>query len=208
MIDFLNAIGKAIIHFDADLMLFINSCHAFWADTFMQLVSSRIVWIPFYLILIYLLVRRFGWRNTVLSLIVLALCITFADQICGSVLRGMVGRMRPSNPDNPISQWVHIVDNYRGGRFGFPSCHAANATVVAAFVMGMVRRSVIAVVMIAWVLLMCWSRIYLGVHYPGDLLAGILFGAPVGFGGAYVSKRLILVDFAAMPRLLTRLFSR
>lgn len=208
MIDFLHAIGEAIIRFDADLLLVINSFRAPWADTFMQLVSARAVWIPFYLFLTYLLVRKFGWRKTLLSLVVLAVCITIVDQICGSVFRGLVGRMRPSNPDNPLSQWVHIVDNYRGGRFGFPSCHAANATVVAAFVIGMVRRSVIAVVLIVWVLLMCWSRMYLGVHYPGDILAGILFGLSFGSGGAYVAKRLIPLASTAMPRLLSLLHLR
>lgn len=201
MIDFLNTLGNTIVQFDADLMLAINSFHAPWADTVMQIVSSRTVWIPFYLYLTWLLVRRFGWRQTLLCLIIIALCITIVDQVCGSVFRGLVGRMRPSNPDNPLSQWVHIVDNYRGGRYGFPSCHAANSTVVAAFVIGMLRRSAIAVVMIVWVLLICWSRIYLGVHYPGDVLAGILFGLPFGLGGAYASKRLFPIAATALPHL-------
>lgn len=208
MIESLTSIANAIINFDNELLLAINSIHAPWADTFMQIVSSRTVWIPFYLFLSYLLVRRFGWRKTIVGLLVLAVCITLVDQICGSVLRGLVGRMRPSNPDSYISQWVHIVDNYRGGRYGFPSCHAANASVTAAFVSGLLRRSIITALMIAWVLLICWSRMYLGVHYPGDILAGILFGLPFGLGGAYISHTLMPHAVKTITDLLNRLYVR
>lgn len=207
MTDFLNAIANLILDLDANLLLAINSLHAPWADTVMKTVSMRTVWIPFYLWLTYLLIRRYGWRKTLIGLLVLAVAITMVDQICGGIFRGLIARMRPANPDSPISQWVHIVDNYRGGSFGFPSCHAANATVVAAFAAAMLRRRVYTLILIAWILLMCWSRMYLGVHYPGDVLAGVLFGLPFGLGAACATDRITLSSITTVKKRLVRLLN-
>ena len=89
---------------------------------------------------------------------------------------------------NPISDMVHIVNGHRGGRYGFPSCHAANTFGLAFFVWFLFRKRWLTVFMMGWALLTCYSRVYLGVHYPGDLIAGTL----VGLIAAYIVYRLFL----------------
>lgn len=97
-----------------------------------------------------------------------------------SLIRPEVARLRPSNLENPLSEMVHIVNGYRGGSYGFPSCHAANTFGLAFFVVYLFRSRLLSTFILVWALVTCYSRAYLGVHYPGDLLAG----AVLGFVGA------------------------
>ena len=112
----------------------------------------------------------------VTCLIVLALLITINDQMSGSLIRSFVGRLRPANTDNPISPLVHIVDGYRGGRYGFPSAHSANCWGLAFFIYYVFRRHLLTTTLMAWAFITCWSRMYLGVHYFGDIIVGMLVG--------------------------------
>ncbi len=97
----------------------------------------------------------------------------------------MVARLRPSNLANPLTKagLVHIVEGYRGGRFGFPSAHSANSWGLAFFLIFLFRRHLVSWWLVAWAIVTCWSRMYLGVHYPGDILVGML----IGFAGAVAS---------------------
>ena len=113
-------------------------------------------------------------------MIAIALTITYADQVCATLIRPLVERMRPSNPNNPISEFVHIVNGKRGGRYGFPSCHAANSFALAFFLMFLFKNRFLTLFILFWAALNSYSRIYIGVHYPGDLAMGML----VGFSGA------------------------
>lgn len=88
--------------------------------------------------------------------------------------------MRPSNPDNPLSAAVTVVNGYRGGRYGFPSCHAANTWALTALLIPVLRNRLSTASLILWAVLNCWSRMYLGVHYPGDILAGTAVGIAAG----------------------------
>lgn len=175
---------------DTDLLLAINGWHNGYWDTFMYAFSGKWVWVPMYAALLYVLARNLPWRTTLWCLVGVALCITFADQVGASLIRPWAERLRPANPENPISDLVHIVNGYRGGHYGFPSCHAANTFGLAFYLMLVVRRKALTGLLVAWALVTCYSRAYLGVHYPGDLLAGALLGL-AGAALCYTLFRLV-----------------
>ena len=161
---------------DTNVFLYLNGLHNHYWDYFMTMYSSRFIWVPFYASFLYVMLRNFHYKVTLACLGFIVAIIFICDQTASTLLKPMVERMRPSNLDNPISPMVHIAFNYRGGRYGFPSSHAANAWSMAFFAMYLVRRSKLSLFLTFWALLMTYSRIYLGVHYPGDLLVGTLIG--------------------------------
>ncbi|MEE0979794.1 MAG: phosphatase PAP2 family protein [Muribaculaceae bacterium] len=176
---------------DTDLFLFLNSMHCGVMDRFMSLFTGRFIWIPMYVTLLYIITRHFRVRRAVMMVLGIVLAIVLADQLCATVLRPIFERLRPANLDNPISALVHIVDGYRGGRYSFPSCHAANSFALASFVWWMIRRPRTRLFIVAWALVTCYSRIYLGVHYPGDLLVGAVIGSLIGSGCYFLSVRAL-----------------
>lgn len=182
MIDFLNNI-------DSQIYLFFNGMHHPLMDTFMTLFTGRFVWIPLYLALAGLLLKGFGVKLGSLYILAIGAAILLTDQTCATVLRPMFERLRPSNPENPLSQFAILVNDYRGGRYGFPSCHSANSFALATFVCCLIKRPKIQAFMIFWAILNSYTRLYLGVHYPGDLLAGGIIGAAFGYLSYRVAVR-------------------
>ena len=169
MIDFL-------IEVDQAMMLALNDMHTAYLDSFMMLFSGRWAWVPMYVAIFCAVLWRYGWRRGLLLSLAVGLAVTIADQTCASLLRPLAERLRPANLDNPLSTMIHIVNGYRGGQYGFPSCHAANTFALAAAVAILLRRRGVVTFVYAWALVTCYSRIYLGVHYPGDLLVGAIVG--------------------------------
>lgn len=169
-----------IINTDTNIFLALNNLHATFWDYFMYTFSGRWIWVPAYAVVAAVLIRLFGWRNGIMIIAATAIAVALSDQTCATFIRPHVQRLRPANPDNPISSLVHIVDGYRGGKYGFPSCHAANTFAFATTISLVLCRRYITVALFAWALLNCYSRIYLGVHYPGDLLTGACIGAIYG----------------------------
>lgn len=169
-----------IIQLDHDILLFVNSLHCTFFDYFMKACSDKLVWTPFYVALFVLFLRTFGWRKACYALLAIALTILLTDQLSASLIRPVVARLRPANLDNPLSAMVHVVDGYRGGAYGFPSSHAANTAGLTFFVIQVFRKRAMLWLMVGWMLLVCYSRMYLGVHFLGDILVGIIIGAVIG----------------------------
>ncbi len=162
---------------DTELLLSVNGLHCELLDYFMTMVSNRFTWIPFYAALLFVLAKNFDWKTSLTTLLAVALVVLLCDQTSSGLLKPMVGRLRPSNLDNPISPMVHVVNDYRGGRYGFPSSHSANSWGLAFFAMYLVRNKKLSLFLAVWAAMQCYSRMYLGVHYPGDILVGLIIGA-------------------------------
>lgn len=171
---------KYLSEIDTNIFLSFNGIHSPFWDYFMTSFTGKIIWVPMYATILYILLKNFHWKAVLCYAVAIALTITFADQICSSLIRPVVARLRPANLGNPIVDMVYIVNGYRGGSYGFPSCHAANSFGLALYVICMFRKRWLSLFIIAWAALNCYTRIYLGVHYPGDLLVGGIIG---GFGG-------------------------
>ena len=197
--DYFDMIGYWLEEADRGLLLLINGHHAPMLDSLMWMVSGRLTWLPLYLLLAFMLFRREGLRRGLIAAVMIAVMIVAVDQLCASVIRPLVCRLRPSNPDNPVSALVTVVNGYRGGRYGFPSCHAANTFALATFLSLVFRNRRITLCLMAWSLLVGLSRVYLGVHYPADILGGCVIGALIAavcyralrLADRYISHRLI-----------------
>jgi len=173
--------------FDASIFTAINSWHAAYFDSFMWLVTKIGTWIPMILVLVYVLYFKKGWRRTITFVAAICLVILIADQVSASIIKPLVERARPSH--NPsLQDTIHIVKGYRGGAFGFVSSHAANCFGIALFLAMVFKNKAFTTTMVAWATLMCYSRIYLGVHYPGDIFCGAI----LGFVAAWIVYRIFL----------------
>lgn len=175
---------------DQSLLFLINGCHCPYADAVMFLVSGKTAWIGLYAVLLLCLWRRCGWQGAVAALAMIGAGMLITDWGNAHLLRPAIGRLRPSNPDNPIAPLVHTVYGMRGAGCGFPSAHAANVWLLAAVCGYWLRDRPTRTALAAVALLVCYSRVYLGYHYPGDIAGGFLLAAVTAAPIIYVAHRL------------------
>ncbi|MDE6079995.1 MAG: phosphatase PAP2 family protein [Duncaniella sp.] len=185
-----------ILSLDQQFLLWANGSHTPLMDTVWWVISYRFTWIPLYCVFAWMLFRRFTVKSAVAILLTIGLMITLCDQISSHVIRDAVCRLRPSNPDNPLSACITLVDGYRSGRYGFPSSHAANTIGLATMLSLVMRRRWFTGAIFVWAVIVCYSRLYLGVHYPTDLLAGGCLGAAI----ALTCYMLLLRFYPPQPR--------
>ncbi len=174
ILEFLLALDEKVF------LLFNGMQNDFWSN-FMPIFTGRFVWVPMYAMILVLLFRSFNWKTATIYAVAVILAIVFADQICATFIRPYVERLRPSHLENPLSQFTMIVDGYRGGRYGFPSCHAANSFALATILSLIASRRWFTWFILCWAFVNSYTRLYLGVHYPGDLIVGGLIGALLGW---------------------------
>jgi len=177
---------SAIIDLDKQLLLSLNGSESLFLDGLVKTLTTATTWIPLYIALLYLVVKN---SDAVLKVaMVLAgagLCVFIAGSLDDMIVKPLVARWRPTH-DGEIGMMVDIVNGYRGGNYGFFSAHASNTFSIAIFFALLIRSRVLTVALVAWSLVNCWTRMYLGVHYPGDILCGLLWGGAVGTGIWYL----------------------
>ncbi|MFN3839690.1 MAG: phosphatase PAP2 family protein [Cyclobacteriaceae bacterium] len=175
----------ALLEVDKQLLLWLNGFHAPWLDPVIFTLTKTITWLPLYVLLLYFIIkdyRKESWR--VLIMIVVTLLLT--EHITSSFMKPYFERLRPSR-EPELAGLLHLVNGYKGGLYGFASSHAANSFGIAMFFWLMFRKSKSWIwILFTWATLLSYTRIYLGVHYPGD----ILVGAVIGIGCAGLSYYL------------------
>lgn len=174
---------NAINNLDHELFLFLNGLHVDWLDPVMTFISSEMGWIPFYAILLYLVFRKSGWRGLLFVVIGVVILITCSDQLSSHVFKPVFQRLRPCH-DPLIQDLVHLPNGHCGGQYGFISSHACNTFALASFIALIMNKfyKKIGLLMFIWAALVSYSRIYMGVHFPGDVLCGAAVGMILGFG--------------------------
>ena len=167
MIEYLDQLDKQIL-------LYLNGMHTPFFDYLMWYVSKTATWSLMLVVLLYLLFKD-NWRSAIVVIIGIALTITFADQIASGILKGTIERFRPTHSPE-IGDLVQTVRGYRGGLYGFVSSHAANTIGVSMFLTLLLRNRTLSVTLFSWAFFVSYSRIYLGVHYLGDIVGGACVG--------------------------------
>ena len=173
----MNAVIDFLQRTDEAVFLALNGAHCAYADSTMWLFTGRWAYVLPVLALLYLSFRC-GWKRGVMMLLAVALTILLSDQIASSLIKPLVCRLRPSHAEHIVA---YVLNGHRGGMYGFVSSHAANSFGVAVLLILLSRNRLLAACMLLWAAVVSYSRIYLGVHYPGDIFCGALVGVAMAF---------------------------
>ncbi len=169
---------QSLIELDKELLLFLNSFHNGYWDNFFWMFTSKEVWLPLYLTIAYVIFKNQGARGFV-TMLAVALLIVLCDQISTNVFKYGFERFRPSH-DEGLKYLVHLINGKRGGLYGFVSSHATNSFGLAMFTSLLFRNKAYTFFIFLWATINAYSRIYMGVHFPGDIVGGFLLGIILG----------------------------
>ncbi|MCB0760614.1 MAG: phosphatase PAP2 family protein [Flavobacteriales bacterium] len=192
---------ETLERWDHELLLFLNGHHAPWLDTVMYVLTQTLASGPWLIFLVYLLYKKGGWRYLGLVILGVGMVILISDQTSVHLFKNVFLRYRPSH-NLELDGLLHHVNDfhgniYKGGQYGFLSSHATNFFGLAMFIWLSLRpaRRALAVLIFGWAALISYTRIYLGVHFPSDIIAGALWGSLIGMlvwvGKEFLRKRYI-----------------
>ena len=170
---------EQLLHFDRWLFLWINGAHTPWLDPVMKGLSAPYTWIPLYALLLFLFFRTLTWRQALMAVGAALLCFLLTDRISVMAFKEVVCRLRPSHEPS-LAGMVHLLEG-RGGLYGFVSSHAANLFGLATLSTLVIRKKWLQWPLFTLVAFVGYSRIYVGKHYPLDVLCGALTGMLVGW---------------------------
>lgn len=169
---------EELVKLDKDFFIFLNSLGSVPYDGFWSIITKQIYWTPFFIVIFYLVQKKIGWKNFGILIILLALLITFTDQITNLFKNGFQ-RLRPCN--NPeIKDFIRVV--IQRDSFSFFSGHASNSMGSTLFIFLIIRKYYkYTYLLFSFPIIFAYSRIYLGLHYPLDIITGYTFGLLIGF---------------------------
>ena len=167
-----------LVELDKRCFLFLNSKHSPAWDDIMWWISGNKIWIPLYIVLLAVIIYKELPYRFIFTILFIAVTVALCDKI-SVFIKNWVERPRPTH-DSGIADLVHIVNNYKGGAYGFVSSHAANVFGVATFLSLQFKHYKWEIFLYVWAIAVSYSRIYLGVHYPLDIIFGALLGVLIG----------------------------
>lgn len=170
----------SIVRADQELFLWLNGLHTPWLDSVMNCITYKYTWIPLYILLIALTIRAEGWKKGGLIVIAVVLAVAAADKITSGLMKPYFLRLRPCHDPSIRIVMHHVTDC--GGMYGFASSHASTSFALAIAWFSLLRRKVPQMgFLFLWAVVYAYSRVYVGVHYPLDILVGALVGLLVGY---------------------------
>jgi undecaprenyl-diphosphatase len=178
---------------DQQLFLFLNSFHSPFWDEVMWIISGRLTWIPLYIGILIALGIKLRRKFPVLILMII-LAVALSDRT-SVMIKNIAKRPRPCH-EQLLEGKVHTVKKGCGGAYGFVSSHATNSFTIALLSLLLIRKRWFTVAIVFWAMVVGYSRIYLGVHYPGDVICGSLLGAAIGFG---IYRLFLTIDKKLLP---------
>ena len=177
-----------LLTLDEKLLLVINGLNNPWLDSVMYLLTNGKVWAPLFLITIIFIFVKYKAKGFYILLLI-GVVITLSDQISSGLLKPLIGRLRPSHEPH-LEGIIHLVNNYKGGLYSFVSSHATNSFGVATMLWLLIGKHYKWIgIFFAWAAIFSFTRVYLAVHYPGDILAGTLLGSSLAFGIYWAVKK-------------------
>jgi undecaprenyl-diphosphatase len=181
---------EGLMQIDRAVLLFFNGSDSLFLDRFVSILTSGFAWTPLFLALLYLVIKNNDTMPQIMLTIGCALlCILLADGLADGIIKPLVARPRPLNDAN-FKDSIDVVQGIWDKSYSFFSAHAANTFSLAVFFSFLIRHRLAVVALVAWSVLNCWTRLYLGMHYPSDIVAGLLWGAMVGTGMYYLYRYL------------------
>ena len=196
-------VGTDLIALDKQCLLAVNGSDSLYLDRVAHVLTTALTWLPLYLSLFYVVLHNNdNFRKVLYVLAGAGLCVLFAGTVDDMIVKPMVARWRPTH-DPEIGMLVDVVDGYRGGKYGFFSAHASNTFSIAVFFCWLIRSRLLSIALVIWSFTNCWTRMYLGVHFPGDILVGLTWGFIVGTSVYYFYYRVTRRLAPAKPRFVS-----